>query len=182
MIRTIRNMTSFVPIIFLAVGCATRVDMGELPADHPASPQAEAAQSLEPTALLNRSLPLSASSPVAAKQHEHGQQENHGTSKMMEGPQDAQDRQHDHAKPKSESRYACPKHPEMTSPYVGNCMRCNHPLERQVTHHESSPKPDAAQEKTASPYLCTMHPSLSLNSPGLCPVCGMTLIERKTKE
>jgi hypothetical protein len=174
--RTIKKLCGIFSAILIAAGCATRVDMGELPADHPASPQAEAAQSLEPTALLNRSLPLSGSSPVdEAKQHDHMQQ-------MEPGPHDAQERQQDHAKSKPESQYACPKHPEMTSPYVGNCMRCNHPLERQITHHESSPKPDAAQEDPASPYLCTMHPSLPLNSSGLCPVCGMTLIERKTKE
>ncbi len=177
-----RNRWWIPAVILLGAGCATNVDMGELPADHPANPDAETAECPVPTVLLDRSLSLPDMDPFDdSKQHDHLQQKGHSGEDMMD-PHDNQYQQHGHAKPNFEPVYACPKHPDETSPYVGNCMRCNRPLKQSIPQDKpTSATKESEPSKPTSSYLCTMHPALPLESPGLCPVCGMTLIKREAK-
>lgn len=186
-------ISKILPFLLAAFGCSTTVDMGELPQSHPAHPQANAAPATERSALLERHLPPPDIDPYDdAGQHDHMQQKGHdaadpGTTGMQHGPHDADHQQHNHSgeggRLATKAVYACPKHAEEQSPYTGNCIRCNRPLERKSVSVEP---PHAGEKRPAkeshSPYSCTQHPALSLKSPGLCPVCGMTLVERKDGE
>ena len=58
--------------------------------------------------------------------------------------------------------YACPMHPEVTSPEPGRCPKCGMKLL-------------ATQGPAATAYACPMHPEV-VSEPGRCPKCGMKLL------
>jgi FtsP/CotA-like multicopper oxidase with cupredoxin domain len=59
--------------------------------------------------------------------------------------------------------YACPMHPEVTSPEPGRCPKCG--MKLLVT---AAP--------AATTYACPMHPEVTSTEPGRCPKCGMKLL------
>jgi FtsP/CotA-like multicopper oxidase with cupredoxin domain len=61
--------------------------------------------------------------------------------------------------------YACPMHPDVTSPEPGICNKCGMKLL-------------AVQAKPGTPpsYTCPMHPDIVAAAPGKCPECGMKLV------
>jgi FtsP/CotA-like multicopper oxidase with cupredoxin domain len=59
--------------------------------------------------------------------------------------------------------YACPMHPEVTSPEPGRCPKCGMKL-----------LATAAPRTTT--YACPMHPEVTSDQPGRCPKCGMKLL------
>ncbi len=59
--------------------------------------------------------------------------------------------------------YACPMHPEVTSPEPGRCPKCGMKLLATA-----APAPTT--------YACPMHPEVTSDQPGRCPKCGMKLL------
>ena len=59
--------------------------------------------------------------------------------------------------------YACPMHPDVTSPEPGRCPKCGMKLL-------------ATQAPTVTAYACPMHPDVVSDQPGRCPKCGMKLL------
>jgi FtsP/CotA-like multicopper oxidase with cupredoxin domain len=60
--------------------------------------------------------------------------------------------------------YACPMHPDVTSPDPGTCPKCGMQL-----------LPVRSETPPAS-YACPMHPNVTSSGPGTCPECGMKLV------
>ena len=63
------------------------------------------------------------------------------------------------------SSYACPMHPEVTSPEQGTCPKCGMRL-----------VPSQAETPAPSSYVCPMHPEVKAPEPSTCAKCGMRLV------
>jgi FtsP/CotA-like multicopper oxidase with cupredoxin domain len=67
--------------------------------------------------------------------------------------------------------YACPMHPEVTSPEPGTCPKCGMQL-----------LPARSEQAADSSYVCPMHPEVTSPEPGTCPKCGMKLVPAPLKQ
>jgi FtsP/CotA-like multicopper oxidase with cupredoxin domain len=67
------------------------------------------------------------------------------------------------------SSYACPMHPEVTSPEQGTCPKCGMRL-----------VPVQTEASAPGSYACPMHPEVTASEPSTCPKCGMKLVPSDT--
>ena len=61
--------------------------------------------------------------------------------------------------------YACPMHPDVTSPEPGSCPKCGMTL-----------LPVRSETPAQGSFVCPMHPHVTSTEPGRCPECGMNLV------
>ncbi len=149
----VRNLLLFVSL-FLWVGCATPVNVGPVPVDHPASPQASEAAPPIPSLIL--------------RQESQDMPRTHSREPAMGGTRDrGHGMSHEGSAPgghSSSNVYTCAMHPEVIQTKPGVCPKCGMSL-------------------VAGPaYTCTMHPEVIQTKPGPCPKCGMSLVKREGPE
>lgn len=177
----------------------------EVPATHPANPDAAAAPIpprstvLTPTAGAAGSTGTTepASPASAAHGHHHGHDGSAGASGAGHESASAAGDAHAMDPAQAGDRYTCPMHPDITESHPGKCPTCGMALKKKEVAADQPGNPDqpsAAHDTdhaTAAPapteakpaptpdagdrYTCSMHPEIIQSEPGKCPKCGMKL-------
>lgn len=169
-------------------GCAT-VNMPELPATHPAHP--EALVSPEPAvptvltmhdnAVARPPLPIY-SEPTPSTGEAKNLDAEMGQIHAHESPGPGGVEQHMMGQIEKTGPFRCPIHPESISDKPGQCTVCGLPLRQAspAAGHMFHGTLSAAGESQGAPimtglYACPMHPEVTSVEAGACPKCGMDL-------
>ncbi len=75
--------------------------------------------------------------------------------------------------------YACPMHPEVTSPKPGTCPKCKMDLVKIDVKKPAAAAAGTKSMKASETYACPMHPGVTSDAPGTCPKCKMALVKKK---
>lgn len=184
--------------LVVLTGCATNFEPKPLPADHPASPQAQEAPSSRTSHLIVRDeLSRKTEMQLARKDVPNPDFQDSGMSHDMSkmpgmdmskqppsAPAQAPGKmpEMDHSKMKempapAASATASPASKEAVE---GEMKKTSDEMKR--LSDEMKAKSDAASKSTpaVAVYTCPMHPEVQSDKPGKCPKCGMTLVKKES--
>lgn len=168
-------------------GCATNFEPNPLPADHPASPQAQEAPRSRTSRLiatdeLSRKTEMQLTRkdvPNPAFQdsgmsHDMSKMPGMDQSKMKEMPMPAATSAASPADKKAVEGEMKKTSDEM--------KKLSDEMKAKSDVAKSDKSIPVASKATPAPavYTCLRHPEISLPAPGKCPICGMTLVRKES--
>lgn len=201
-------MRTCVALLALAAlaGCATNFEPKPLPADHPASAEAqEAPRSRARRLIMADELSRKTEMQLARKDVPNPDFQDSGMSHDMSkmpgmdmskqppnAPAQAPGKvpEMDHSKmkemPMPDTSAASPASKEAVEGEMkktsDEMKTLSDDMKAKSDAAKSDKKKSAASESTpaATVYTCTMHPEVNLPAPGKCPKCGMTLVKKES--
>jgi len=179
-------MRKFFAVLALSalVGCTTNFEPKPLPADHPASVQAqEAPRSRVRRLIVTDELSRKTETQLARKDVPNPEFQNsemsHDMSKM---PGVDRSKMEEMPMPAA-SVTASPAGKEAVEGEVKKTSDEMRKLSDELKTKADAVKGDKSVASESSPaaavYTCTMHPEVNLPAPGKCPKCGMTLVKKE---
>lgn len=160
-------------------GCATNFEPKPLPADHPASAQAQEARR-SPTSHLIVTDELSRKTEMQLTRKDVPNpnfQESGMSHDMSTMPGMDHSKMKDMPMPMPATATASPAD---TKAVEGEMKKTSDEMKKLSDEMKS--KSDSASKSTpaAAVYTCPMHPEVQSDKPGKCPKCGMTLVKKES--